>query len=143
MNEIKLGKQKVGISHKPYFIADIAANHDGELSRAKDLVWIAKEAGADCAKFQHFLANKIVNDVEFKKIESVKTHQSEWKKSVSEIYDHYHFRREWTEEIYNECLKAEIEFSTSPYDYDAVEEVIDYVNFLKIGSGSIIIFLFI
>ncbi len=137
MNEIKLGKQKVGISHKPYFIADIAANHDGELSRAKDLVWIAKEAGADCAKFQHFLANKIVNDVEFKKIESVKTHQSEWKKSVSEIYDHYHFRREWTEEIYNECLKAEIEFSTSPYDYDAVEEVIDYVNFLKIGSGDI------
>ena len=137
MNEIKLGKQKVGISHKPYFIADIAANHDGELSRAKDLVWIAKEAGADCAKFQHFLANKIVNDVEFKKIESVKTHQSEWKKSVSEIYDHYHFRREWTQEIYNECQKAKIEFSTSPYDYDAVEEVIDYVNFLKIGSGDI------
>lgn len=137
MNEIKLGKQKVGISHKPYFIADIAANHDGELSRAKDLVWIAKEAGADCAKFQHFLADKIVNDVEFKKIESVKTHQSEWKKSVSEIYDHYHFRREWTKEIYDECQKARIEFSTSPYDYDAVEEVIDYVNFLKIGSGDI------
>lgn len=137
MNEIKLGKQKVGIAYKPYFIADIAANHDGELSRAKDLVWIAKEAGADCAKFQHFLANKIVNDVEFKKIESVKTHQSDWKKSVSEIYDHYHFRREWTQEIFNECQKADIEFSTSPYDYDAVEEVVEYVNFLKIGSGDI------
>lgn len=137
MNEIKLGNQRVGLSHKPYFIADIAANHDGELSRAKDLVWIAKDAGADCAKFQHFLADKIVNDVEFKKIESVKTHQSEWKKSVSEIYDHYHFRREWTQEIYEECQKAKIEFSTSPYDYDAVDEVIEYVNFLKIGSGDI------
>ena len=114
MNEIKLGSKTVGLSHAPYFIADIAANHDGELSRAKDLVWIAKNAGADCAKFQHFLANKIVNDVEFKKIESVQTHQSEWKKSVSEIYDQYHFRREWTAEIYEECQKANIEFSLSP-----------------------------
>lgn len=137
MNEIKLGSKTVGLSHAPYFIADIAANHDGELSRAKDLVWIAKNAGADCAKFQHFLANKIVNDVEFKKIESVQTHQSEWKKSVSEIYDQYHFRREWTAEIYEECQKANIEFSTSPYDYSAVEDVLQYVNFFKIGSGDI------
>ena len=78
---MKLGNRLVGINHKPYFIADIAANHDGDLSRAKELVWIAKEAGADCAKFQHFLADKIVNDVEFSKLDSLETHQSTWKKS--------------------------------------------------------------
>ena len=55
----------------PYFIADIAANHDGSLDRAKELIWLAKEAGADCAKFQHFVADKIVNDTEFQKIESL------------------------------------------------------------------------
>ncbi len=137
MKEIKLGETRVGLAHKPYFIADLAANHDGELSRAKDLVWIAKEAGADCAKFQHFLADKIVNDVEFSKINSLQTHQSDWKSSVSEIYDQYHFRREWTEEVYEECIKAEIEFSTSPYDYSAVDEVDRFVNFFKIGSGDI------
>ena len=137
MKELSLGNRKVGLNYKPYFIADIAANHDGDLTRAKDLVWIAKEAGADCAKFQHFLAQKIVNDVEFKKIEDVKTHQSEWKKSVSQIYDQYHFRREWTKEIYEECIKADIEFSTSPYDYDAVNEVNQFVNFFKIFSGDI------
>ena len=137
MKDLELGGKKIGLGHKPYFIADLAANHDGELSRAKELVWIAKDAGADCAKFQHFLADKIVNDVEFQKIESLQTHQSEWKKSVSEIYDQYHFKREWTEEIYKECLKAEIEFSTSPYDYSAVDEVDQFVNFFKIGSGDI------
>ena len=137
MSDLKLGKKVVGIEHPPYFIADIAANHDGDLSRAKDLVWHAKEAGADCAKFQHFLADKIVNDVEFQKLESLETHQSSWKKSVSEIYDQYHFKREWTEEIYLECQKAEIEFSTSPYDYQAIDEVDKYVNFYKIGSGDI------
>ena len=135
--EITLGKKTVGLNHKPYFVADIAANHDGELNRAKDLVWLAKEAGADCAKFQHFLADKIVNDKEFKKLESLETHQSSWKKPVSEIYDQYHFKREWTEEIAEECHKADIEFSTSPYDFSAVDLVDNFLNFYKIGSGDI------
>jgi sialic acid synthase SpsE len=137
MKEFYLGRTLVGLNHRPYFIADIAANHDGDLNRAKELVWIAKEAGADCAKFQHFLANQIVNDDEFKKLQSLQTHQSGWEKSVSEIYDQYHFRREWTGEIFDECAKAEIEFSTSPYDFLAVDHVDEYVNFYKIGSGDI------
>ena len=62
MRKIKLNNTYVGLEHKPYYIADIGANHDGDLIRAKELVWISKEAGADCAKFQHFLADKIVND---------------------------------------------------------------------------------
>ena len=121
----------------PYFIADIAANHDGSLQRAKDLIWLAKEAGADCAKFQHFLAHKIVNDKEFKKIEDIKTHQSGWKKSVSEIYDDYHFKREWTLEIKEECDKAEIDFSSSPYDKEAIDLIKDITPFIKIGSGDV------
>ena len=46
---------------KTYFIADIAANHDGDLERAKKLCLLAKEAGADAAKFQHFKAETIVS----------------------------------------------------------------------------------
>jgi len=53
---------------KTYFIADIAANHDGELHRAKELIWKSKESGADCAKFQHFEANSIVSDFGFKNL---------------------------------------------------------------------------
>jgi len=121
----------------PYFIADIAANHDGSIDRAKELIWKAKESGADCAKFQHFVADKIVNDNEFKKIESLQTHQSSWKKSVSEIYDQYHFRRDWTLSIKEECTKAEIDFSSTPYDSDAISELEELVPFFKIGSGDI------
>ena len=57
MKEIKLGKTRVGLGHKPYFIADLAANHDGELSRAKDLVWIAKEANPQIAQSWSHLAS--------------------------------------------------------------------------------------
>ena len=52
--EIKIGKHTIGINHPTYFIADIAANHDGDLERAKMLIRLAKEAGADAAKFQNF-----------------------------------------------------------------------------------------
>ena len=56
MKSFKIGKQKIGERHKTYFIADIGANHDGSLSRAKKLIRLAKKSGADAAKFQHFSA---------------------------------------------------------------------------------------
>ena len=52
--EIKFGNRTIGLNHPTYFIADIAANHDGDLERAKLLIRLAKEAGADAAKFQNF-----------------------------------------------------------------------------------------
>lgn len=52
--DIKFGKHTIGLNHPTYFIADIAANHDGDLERAKQLIKLAKEAGADAAKFQNF-----------------------------------------------------------------------------------------
>ena len=50
------------MNNKTYFIADIAANHDGDIERAKKLCLLAKQAGADAAKFQHFKAKTIVSD---------------------------------------------------------------------------------
>ena len=51
-SELKISNQLIGQSYPTYFIADIAANHDGDLERAKDLIWMAKEAGTDAAKFR-------------------------------------------------------------------------------------------
>ncbi len=53
---IQIADRWVGGSNPTYFIADISANHDGQLSRAKDLIFLAAEAGADAAKFQNFRA---------------------------------------------------------------------------------------
>jgi N-acetylneuraminate synthase len=47
---IKFGNRTIGLNHPTYFIADIAANHDGDLERARLLIRLAKEAGADAAK---------------------------------------------------------------------------------------------
>ena len=54
--DFKILNKPIGLNHPTYFIADIAANHDGDLERAKELIRLAKEAGADAAKFQNFRA---------------------------------------------------------------------------------------
>ena len=64
--------------NKTYFIADIAANHDGSLARAKKLIRLCAQAGADAAKFQHFKAEAIVSDHGFKSMGSQQSHQREY-----------------------------------------------------------------
>lgn len=133
----RIGEAEISSKAPTYFIADIAANHDGELRRAKDLIWLAKEAGADCAKFQHFLAERIVSDVGFSQGVGQVSHQASWKKPVHEIYEEYHTRRDWTDELVETCQAANIEFLTTPYDVEAVRMFSDIVPAYKIGSGDI------
>ena len=135
--EIKINQHIISKSNPVYFIADIGANHDGDLSRAKDLIYLAKESGAHVAKFQHFLADKIVSDYGFKNLGSQKSHQSGWNKSVYETYKHYETDRRWTEELISTCKKAEIEFMTTPYDFKAIDEFSSFMPAFKIGSGDI------
>jgi sialic acid synthase SpsE len=120
-----------------YFIADIAANHDGDLSRAKDLIWLAAEAGADAAKFQHFQAPSIVSDVGFKSLGDQQSHQSTWKKSVYEVYESASVDLSWTADLKTTCQAAGIHFFTTPYALDIVEQIDEHVPAYKIGSGDI------
>ena len=75
---IKIGRKKISLKNPTYFIADIAANHDGSLSRAKKLIKLAAKAGADAAKFQHFSAKTIVSDKGFKSLGKKSSHQKNW-----------------------------------------------------------------
>ena len=77
--EIRIGSHVLGKNHPTYFIADIAANHDGSLERAKLLIRLAKEAGADAAKFQNFRAPKIVSDYGFRSLGGQQSHQASWR----------------------------------------------------------------
>ena len=133
----KIENKNIGDNSPVYFIADIAANHDGDLSRAKDLIYLAAESGADAAKFQHFNAETIVSDFGFKSLNGQQSHQAEWKKSVFEVYKEASVSLDWTEEIINTCKKAGITFFTSPYSKDLVDAIDPYVPAYKVGSGDI------
>tara|TARA_B100001059_G_scaffold222893_1_gene247323 strand:+ start:9714 stop:10772 length:1059 start_codon:yes stop_codon:yes gene_type:complete len=129
--------KKIGNKEKTFFIADIAANHDGDLNRALKLIKLCAEAGADAAKFQHFKAETIVSDIGFKKLGSQKSHQKDWKKSVYEVYEEASLNVEWTNKLKEECDKCGIIFFTSPYDLKLIDEIDKLIPAYKIGSGDI------
>ena len=134
---LEIQDKKIGRDYPTYFIADIAANHDGDLERAKDLIYLAAEAGADAAKFQHFKADTIVSDLGFKTLVGQQSHQSNWKKSVFEVYKDASVSLDWTEALKDTCDKAGIPFFTTPYGLDIVDSIDSFVPAYKIGSGDI------
>ena len=135
--EMQIADRTIGLDHPTYFIADIAANHDGDLERAKDLIYKCAEAGADAAKFQHFKAETIVSDEGFKSMGGQQSHQSAWKKSVFDVYQDASVDTGWTPVLKETCDKAGIAFFTAPYAFDLVDHIDPYVPAYKIGSGDI------
>ena len=124
------------LGNKTYFIADIGATHDGSLERAKELIRLAKWAGADCAKFQHFQAKDIVSKRGFQTIGKL-THQAAWERPVYDMYEQYSINRDWDVELATTAQAEGIDFMSTPYDFSAVEELYTLVKAYKIGSGDI------
>ena len=137
MTSFRIGTRLVGPDEPTYFIADIAANHDGELGRALELMTLAKQAGADCAKFQHFRAAHIVSDYGFRSLGGQQSHQAAWEKSVFDVYTDASLPWEWTEPLAAHARSIDIEFMSSPYDVDAVRHLDPHVNAFKVGSGDV------
>lgn len=137
MSTLKIGNRIVGELTPTYFIADISANHDGDLERAKALIRLAAESGADAAKFQNFSARKIVSESGFAAIADNASHQAKWKKSVVEVYEAASLPWDWTAVLKEECDRARIDYFSTPYDFEAVDMLDPYVPAFKIGSGDI------
>jgi sialic acid synthase SpsE len=137
MKQFRIGSRLIGAGTPTYFIADIASNHDGQIERAKRLIHLAKEAGADAAKFQNFTAHKIASDVGFKSLGVQLSHQSKWTKSVFEVYQDVSVPHDWTPALKEECDRVGIDYFASAYDFESVDMLDPFVPAYKIGSGDI------
>src|SRR5689334_2235029 len=132
MKDIRIGNSSIGFNQPLYFIADIAANHDGDLNRALKLIELAKESGAHAAKFQNFQASKIVSKVGFEALGGQLSHQKSWKKSVYEVYEDASVSYDWTAILKKKCDEVGIDYFTSPYDFHSIDMVDPYVGVYKI-----------
>ena len=134
---IKINKKIYNTRSQAYFIADIAANHDGSLKKAKDLIRLAAESGANAVKFQNFKADTIVSDFGFKSLKNKLSHQSKWKKSVFQVYKNAELPLKWTPELKETARKYKIDYFTAPYDLKMIPYLNKFVPAWKIGSGDI------
>jgi len=108
---------------RPFIIAEIGGNHEGQFDYAKKLLIDAAEAGADAVKFQTYFPEKIVSKVE-----------------NSERYKHFSkfvLPIEKYIELANLAKKNNILFMSSIWDIDSLYELDPYISIHKIGSGDL------
>lgn len=137
MAKLKIGSRWIGGDQPTYFVADIGANHDGDLDRAKALIHLAKKAGTDAVKFQNFRAPKIVSKRGFETLGDPLTHQATWKKPVYQVYEEASLPWEWTATLKAECEAVGLDYLSTPYDFEAVDMLDPFVPAFKVGSGDI------
>lgn len=135
--KIFINNREISNNYPTYFIADIAANFDGSLEKAKELIHLAAASGADAVKFQNFLAKTIVSKAAFENMDNKLSHQSQWKKSVYDVYDDASLPIKWTQALLDEAKIAGVDYLTTPYDLDLVSILSKYVCAWKLGSGDI------
>ena len=136
--KIKLTNERyVGAGERPYFIAELGSNHNGDMDLARKLIDSAKEAGADCVKFQSWSKDTIF---------SRKVYEDNYFLS-----DDYRDRDDYTlEQIVNEySISADelldmkkyadnigIDFTSTPFSKDEVDFLVDEIksDFIKVAS---------
>ncbi|MDB9898641.1 N-acetylneuraminate synthase family protein [Gammaproteobacteria bacterium] len=122
---------------KPYFIAEIGGNHDGEINRAIKLIQLAAQNGAHAVKFQNFSGNSLFN---FEAYSELATKFSPHKRSIDEIkqlIDKYTVPAEWFKKLRRVCDEQNVDLITAPYDIESIADVDLYVDAFKIGSGDL------
>ena len=125
------GKEK---KHGTYIIAEIGVNHEGSLSKAFELIKLAKNGGADAVKFQSYKAETLT----VKEAKSYWDLNSEPLKSQFELFKKYDaFNEDDYEKLYQYCVKLKIDFLSTPFDINSVEFLDKYVAMYKVASADI------
>lgn len=129
--------RKIGKGFQTYIIAEMSANHAGDISRAKEIICAAKEAGADCIKIQTYTPDTLTIDCDNKYF-----HISDgtWSgENLYQLYQKAYTPWKWQEELLEEAEKVGIDFFSTPFDNTAVDflEKIG-VEFYKIASFELV-----
>lgn len=121
---------------RTYIIAEAGVNHNGDIKLAKKLIDEAKEAGADCIKFQTFIAEKVVSPTAPKAYyQMANTGQNE---SQLEMIKRLELSFKDFEELYDYCRKKEIDFLSTAFDFESMDFLAGLgIDKWKIPSGEI------
>ena len=134
----RIKDREIGEGYPAYIIAEMSSNHAGSLEHAKEIIWAAKEVGADCIKIQTYTADTITMDCdnEYFRIKS-----GPWKKdnTLYELYGKANTPWEWHKALMEESKKANIDFFSTPFDKSAVDFLEELgVEFYKIASPEMV-----
>lgn len=111
--------RRIGVSIEPYVIAELSANHNGSIEVAKDIIKIAKNAGADAIKLQTYRPDTITMDV---KTDEFLIKNGLWAgKSLYELYESAYMPWEWHKPLFDYARSLDLTIFSSPFDETAVD----------------------
>jgi N,N'-diacetyllegionaminate synthase len=133
---IKIGDKLIGEGQPVFFIAEAGVNHDGDVEKAKKLIDVAAEAGADAVKFQTFKTFKLLTE-NLEKATYQKVGDGE-DGSYAEMIKRLEISKEMHDELYAYCQRKNIMFLSTPFDEDSVDLLDELgVSAFKVDSGNL------
>ncbi|MBE7438842.1 MAG: N-acetylneuraminate synthase family protein [Spirochaetales bacterium] len=134
MKRIILGSREIREDSRPYIIAEIGVNHEGSLETARHLIDLAKEGGADAAKFQTYKAETLAS----RNSPAYWDTTREPTLSQFELFKkHDSFGQTEYEELAKYCSIVGIDFLSTPFDLASVSFLDPWMPFFKIASADI------
>ena len=119
MTDLTIAGRPIGRGHPPYVIAELSANHNGDLAQALRIIDAAQEAGADAVKIQTYRPDTITlksDAPEFRITEGL------WAgRTLYDLYEWAHTPWEWHEALFAHAASRGITLFSSPFDPTAVE----------------------
>lgn len=118
-NEMCIAGRKIGPQFPPYVIAEMSANHNGNLDVALRLIGEAKKAGADAVKIQTYRADTITLKCDG---QDFQIKDGLWAgRSLYELYEWAHTPWEWHATLFEHAKRLGITIFSSPFDTTAVD----------------------
>ena len=118
-NFIAINGRKIGNNFPPYIIAEMSANHNGDINNAYKIIDMAKSSGADCVKLQTYTPDTLTIDSELPDFQLT---EGLWAgQSLYELYKGAFMPWEWHQPLFDYAKKVGITIFSSPFDNTAVD----------------------
>lgn len=140
IRHMKLCGYDVSNFSSPFVIAEIGANHNGDMSLARKLVDAAKDSGCHSVKFQSWSASSIFSKVVFEDNHFLADDYRDRKDyTLKNIVDEFSVSSEQLRELKHYCDKVNIDFSCTPFSFPEVDFLVDDLDvaFVKVASMDI------
>lgn len=120
-----------------YIVAEMSANHAGSFNRAKEIIYAAKDAGADCIKIQTYTANTLTINCNNKYFN---IENGTWNgENLYSLYQKAYTPWEWQVELKHEAERVGLDFLSTPFDKTAVDFLEEIgVKAYKIASFELV-----
>jgi len=116
---MKIVTREIGPDYPPFIIAEMSANHNGDINRALEIVRLAADAGADAIKIQTYTADTITINHESKEFT---INDGPWRgRTLYDLYKEAHMPWDWHPKIFNYAKSLNIPIFSSPFDFTAVD----------------------